>query len=205
MSPNRRLILLFLTLPSTILVFSLAGVGAAIAEGEYVQTGPYVGAAFAYGWENFEGSSSFAMSPGFDARLGWRVTEIFSFELEGEFMNEFSTRSLEVLSHDVRIWSIGGNLKANANLERVSWLARVQPFGLLGFGFYGSKEEITLPGIIPTFKNDHYDAMAKIGGGVDVYITPHILLTVDARYNFIFRGNTGLDYISATAGAAYRF
>jgi hypothetical protein len=205
MSPNRRLILLFLVLPSMIFTFSLAGVGAALAEGEYVQTGPYVGAAFAIGWENFRGSSDFATSPGFDARLGWRVTRIFSVELEGEYMNEFSTTSSGVIGNDVRIWTLGGNLKGSANLERVAWLARVQPFGLLGFGFYNSKEEIRLPGIIPKYTREHYDAMAKVGGGVDVYITPHIILTADARYNFIFRGNAALDYISATFGAAYRF
>lgn len=190
-----------LLLGSLLLCF---GSTSARAEPDYFHTGPYVGFDIALALENFRGSatSADAVLAG-DVRAGYRLNRIFSAEVLGEFTDDFSYASPGPWL-SVRMWSISANLKGSVDMSGWKpWLGRIQPYAVGGVGYY---QGWLFDSVDPTVGNDSVqDGMARLGGGVDVYILEKLLVAFEARYNFMFNGKRALDYWSFSMGPQYRF
>ncbi len=158
------------------------------AELPYTRRGLVAGLGAAAGVEFFDGDSATGAEPagGVAARAGFRCTERMSSELEYEWQRGFDVDG----GHPESLWA----LTSNAKLHLLT--GRVQPFALLGIGF--------LHGDIPGYKQ-RLDLTGRLGGGIDVYASEAIAISLDASY-VIPTGNVQkLDYISLGAGVQYHF
>jgi hypothetical protein len=86
--------------------------------------------------------------------------------------------------------------------DKLSPLARrFQPFATVGFGY------LTFDGDIrggPSF--DEWDFAARFGGGLDVYVTRNIAISVDTTYVLpVSDSLDDLDYVSVGWGVLFRF
>ncbi len=185
---------------------ALIGCGSvsASAESDYFHTGPYIGIDAALALENFRGSATSAdpVVAG-NVRAGYRLNRIFSGELVGEFTDDFSYASPGPWQ-SLRMWSVSANLKGSVDMSGWRpWLGRIQPYAVGGVGYY---QGWFFDSIDPTVGNNAVnDGMARLGGGIDVYILEKLLVAVEARYNFMFNGKRALDYWSLSLGPQYRF
>lgn len=191
----------------TMLMSSLSiGLGSsiAVAEPDYFQTGPYVGIDAVLALENFRGSATSAEPvAGGDVRVGYRLNRIFSAELFGEFPTDFSYASPGPWQ-SVRMWSVSANLKGSVDMSGWKpWLGRIQPYAVGGVGYY---QGWFFDSVDPTVSNQSInDGMARLGGGIDVYLFEKLLVAFEARYNFMFNGKRAMDYWSFGMGPQYRF
>jgi opacity protein-like surface antigen len=195
-------------------------------QNEFTRTGWYTGLSVMMGVENFQGSSAHDVTGGFDLRVGYRATPIFSFELDTSFLAKFPyepgqrdiTSNLlfgqppnllsshqEGFETEVSIWQLTGNLKASGDLSRFGdghLMQRFQPFGLLGIGVYNAKyDRLDVYG----GPYDNTDAVAKLGAGVDYYLSKRWVIALEGDYNFVFNGSRRLDYFGLALGAYMRF
>lgn len=184
----------------------LIGLGSsiAVAEPDYFQTGPYVGIDAVLALENFRGSATSADPvAGGDVRVGYRLNRIFSAELFGEFPYDFSYASPGPWQ-SVRMWSVSANLKGSVDMSGWKpWLGRIQPYAVGGVGYY---QGWFFDSVDPAVSNQAInDGMARLGGGIDVYLLEKLLVAFEARYNFMFNGKRAMDYWSFSMGPQYRF
>jgi opacity protein-like surface antigen len=175
-----------------------------VAEPDYFQTGLYVGIDAVLALENFRGSATSADPvAGGDVRVGYRLNRIFSAELFGEFPYDFSYASPGPWQ-SVRMWSVSANLKASVDMT--GWnprLGRIQPYAVGGVGYY---QGWFFDSVDPTVGNSAtQNGMARLGGGIDVYILEKLLVAFEARYNFMFNSKRAMDYWSFSMGPQYRF
>jgi opacity protein-like surface antigen len=216
-------------LRTAMLVSAFAWLGASAVRAEespFVRTGVYVGASMLMGVENFDDSVANNLAGGFDLRIGYRATSVFSFEIDGAYLYRFEyapgqrdlvthhttgqppnllSSSQEGFETQVSLWQITANIKANGNLARFGenyFLQRFQPYGLFGLGVYNAHYTR-----FDTFGGDYdnTDAVAKLGVGLDYYVTESIAIALEADYNFLFNGSRRLDYFGFSLGAFYRF
>lgn len=160
----------------------------------YARPGTYVAASATLAIENLEGSSQHDLSAGFQLRLGYRASEIFSTEIEIDYAHGFDDSPGP--EDTVGIYVLTANLKASAPL------GRLQPFGLLGLGFSSADFQSSNPLI---GRYDSTDGAAKLGLGLDYYLTRYVVLSASGEYNFVFSRGLSLDFMTLGFGAAYRF
>ena len=176
-------------------------------EDDFFREGLYVGIDAVYGFDNFRDQiAATSDSPGASARVGYRLTSIWSAELLAELMDAFDlTRAptgTPAFTQNVRIWHVSANIKGSVDLTRLSAsLARIQPYGVLGVGYY----QAWLNGSSTQPNQSVKDGMMRIGAGVDVYATSRLLVAVEGRYNAMFNRRNSLDYWSVSVGPQYRF
>ena len=198
-------------------------IGAAQVE-PYAREGPFVGGGFMYAVEQFDlhgledetGARLHATDGvGLDLRGGYRLHPNFAVEGNMQFYGDMeleSDRHDHSHHHDPDV--VGFNFAANA--KAYPFTGRVQPYGLFGMGV--GVLSIDFSG--DDFDHDHHhhdtqdDAafMLRFGGGIDVYVTPKVLIFTEASYNYLttdlhFQGGPGIgaDLIPITIGAQYRF
>jgi outer membrane protein W len=99
------------------------------------------------------------------------------------------------------------------NLKLVLPTWRIQPYLLLGIGgaFYQSEGSVLGTNL---FANDEWVLAGRVGGGIDFYLTRHLVLNVAATTvltadevssNFSAEDVGGLNYVAVQAGLQYRF
>jgi len=137
-------------------------------------------------------------SVGFNARGGYRFNPWVAAEVEFEFLPDSDAKNDGVKVAEVGTWAVTGNAKA------FPFHGRFQPFALLGLGAVHQRIEDTLGiGI-----DDSQTVVAgRMGGGVDVYATGNIVISID--FTYVLPGEKlkagGGDYVTFGWGAQYRF
>ncbi len=182
-------------------------------EGEHFgRPGWYVGGGFTWAFENFDFDEvnaytgvdlSASGSPGFDVRGGYRINEFVAIEADFQYYADFDVDAagFDVLSADA--FSFFGSVKG------YPLSGRVQPYGLFGIGVLRAELEDDLGFGV---SGDDAAFTLRFGGGLDVYVTEHVLLNLDVGYllvptdmNFGGPVDVGTDLIPLTVGAQYRF
>jgi opacity protein-like surface antigen len=140
---------------------------------------------------------------GFNARLGWRSHPHFAFELETEYINDF-TVSFSEGGIATKFDTLALTFTVNGKVPILT--GRIQPYGIAGAGliYYQIREGS---------KNDGTSFALRVGIGVDYYITEKIVANIEGSYVYptsrIDALGKGLpidvDYLSLGVGLAYRF
>jgi hypothetical protein len=81
---------------------------------------------------------------------------------------------------------------------------RFQPFATVGFGYLTGTIHASADGF--SGEGDDWDFAARFGGGLDVYVTRHIAISVDTTYVLpVSDALEGFDYLSVGWGVLFRF
>lgn len=184
-------------LPALLACLALASSTAARAQGDYARTGPYLGLAGSLGIyteeDDLVGSADIEEPLGLNARVGYRAHPHFAAEAEFEWLSE---ADVEVGGSDVATiesWIF------TANGKGYLLTGRVQPYGLVGLG--GMVSEVDGGG----FSDTEGDFAARLGGGVDIYITPNILGNLGVTYVIPTDDLDDFNFVSIGWGFGYRF
>jgi hypothetical protein len=128
-------------------------------------------------------------------RNGWGGGELHfewleGFDVKGDgFTAKIDGWSLSLDGKLYPLWALEGKLPPLAR--------RFQPFATVGFGY------LTFDG--PQGLGD-WDFAARFGGGLDIYVTRNIAISVDAAYVLpVSNALDGLEYVSVGWGILYRF
>jgi opacity protein-like surface antigen len=157
-------------------------------------------------------------SQGLNALVGYRVASWFAVELQYEWVDRYAIKgSLEApFAASGTIYDIEGQtLTANTKWIIPFW--RIQPYFLLGGGLAvadvsrGNLADalVALGGDIDA--GTHTNAAARVGLGLDLYLTEHILLNAQASSVLTtlkkpdLEDVDDLNYMSFAAGLQYRF
>lgn len=182
---------------------------------DFSHSGPYIGVGGSYVTDTFESDLEDALdtvlpgvsvdideSWGVNVVAGYRLLPFLAAEAEYEYIDEFDINA-SPLKATLEAQSVTGNLK---------WIVptwRIQPYLLTGVGFTRWKLEDKVGlGVSETST----DFAGRLGAGLDVYITKHILVTAGA--NAVLSATdfsvAGVDvepifYVGGQAGLQYRF
>jgi hypothetical protein len=119
-----------------------------------------------------------------------------------EWLDGFDVKADDLdVTIDVWALTLDGKLYPLAGLEqKLPALARrFQPFATVGFGYL----EVDVPSGVDS---DDWDFVARFGGGLDVYVTRNIAISVDATYVLpVTEDLEDLDYLSVGWGVLFRF
>jgi opacity protein-like surface antigen len=146
-------------------------------------------------------------SSGFNARVGYRCNARLSAEVEVEWLKGFGSDLTEpgfeqLAKIDFEPVVVTTNVKAYA------LTGRYQPFLLVGAGAMTADTEVREPvGLAFTSvrsKSDNAFAM-RFGGGIDLYATQNVVVSLEADYVLPFGNLDDLDYVSISWGIQYRF
>ena len=176
---------------------------------EFARRGWLIGVAGSYAIETFESDLQDAVgfsvdlsvdnSLGFNGRVGYRCHRWLSAEVEVEWLDRFKTD----LSAAGPI-NIGIDIEpvvVTANMKGYILTGRYQPFLLVGGGVMTAEfKSRGVPGSITL-----NEFTMRFGGGIDLYATKNVVVTVGADYVLPFDDLKDLDYISIGWGFEYRF
>ncbi len=133
---------------------------------------------------------------GFKMKAGYRFLEWAAVELEYEYLTGFDAKGSRVTYAEFEYMTLMANGKLYLPFDAV------QPFALFGVGaMYADLDDKTALG----FDTNDTDVAIRMGGGIDVYLTDHIAVVVDASYVLPTGDLKDLDYISIGWGVQYRF
>jgi len=160
----------------------------------YARPGFYVGVAGNYTIQNFDAPVDVANSLGASARVGYRWHPVIATELVVDYLDDFDLKDTGRLD--------GVTAAAAAKLYSGVFTGRVQPYvtGGLGIAHFNSKSRNG-----SNFDKDGTEFLARIGVGLDVYVTEAIALNVEAVYSRARGSLDGLDFVPILWGAQYRF
>ena len=177
---------------SALLVF--AGVGPALAEdNEWSRDGPYLAFILSVPFQTTEGGVD--IEPGFGGRGGYRFHPHFSGEVQFEWL---APRDVKRGGSNV------GKLKtvtATANAKGYLLTGPIQPYLLTGIGLMHSD----LDGKTGLPKKQSDDFLARFGGGVELYINPETVLTLESNYMLPTGDASDLDHVLVSFGIQIRF
>ncbi len=173
-------------------------------EDEFARRGWLVGVAGSYAIETFEDDAESDLhvdnSLGFNGRVGYRCHRWLSAEVEVEWLNGFEA--------DVSAPGFGKfatidvePLVVTANLKGYFLTGRYQPFLLVGGGVMTA--EFKSRGVAGSITLNEFTM--RFGGGIDLYATKNVVVTVGADYVLPVDNLKDLDYISIGWGFEYRF
>jgi hypothetical protein len=193
-------------------------------EGAFSESGPYVNLGGSFGIQNFSTNigreeknkgglllvqNENDFGGGLNFKLGARAIEWVAYELQFEYIakmdfNAFridKDEDLDDATYDriePNVFTTTLNIKVfplHSVLDGVLG-GRIQPYVVAGFGMLAATDtDIQTP-----------LSMATRGTlGVDVYITPEWSIFADGGYVYTWGNLKGMDYISASLGAAYHF
>jgi opacity protein-like surface antigen len=210
------------------IVFASAASGSAQAaerdQDDFARNGPFVGFAGVYAINTFEDNaeddinSALALlgyvatldvdeSFGVNVHVGYRFHPNFSAEFQVEWLDGFdadaSVMALPVgdiatVEIEPRVFS----LNAKGHLLT----GRYQPFLLVGLGALTAKVEVEDAVGFGLSDIERFSGFAaRFGGGIDVYATENIVVTVGADYVLPTGDVEDLDFVSIGWGFQYRF
>jgi hypothetical protein len=161
---------------------------AAPNEVSYVRRGLFAGLGGATAVEFFDGdgASGEEVGLGLNVRTGFRCSERESAELEFEWIEGFDGERPE----DAALWV----LTSNAKIALLT--GRIQPFLLAGIGILHGD---------PASRGPHTDLTGRLGGGVDVFVTQQLAVSLDASYVIPTGTVQQLDAVSIGWGLRYHF
>lgn len=192
---------------------ALALAAAARAQGNsaadsYARSGWYVGIGGHASIEQFD-EDSFRDSGGFDALAGYRLTRNVAVEAQLDWNSDFSDRGhfTGTCNSQTGPVTCQGDLTfdvltVTANAKALLPFGRVQPFVLIGGGVMRAAE-----GAFQSQSDGDVDAgyVARLGGGVDLYATRRLLLSLGAIYVLPTGTVSDLQYLSIGGNLQFRF
>lgn len=198
---------------------SLLGLLPAVAfadDEDFSHSGFYIGVGGSYVTDTFESDLEDALdsalpgvsvdideSAGVNVVAGYRILPFLAAEAEYEWIDEFDIKLNGTKAFTLEAQAVTANLK---------WIVptwRVQPYLLTGAGFtrWKLKDKIGL-GVSETST----DFAGRLGAGLDIYVTEHILVTAGANAvlsttDFSVAGQDvePIFYLGGQAGIQYRF
>lgn len=175
------------------------------SDGAYERSGLYVGGGLTGGFTTrlegqlteVPGVNDVEVDPsvGLTARAGVRVTPRFAVEAQYEWMEDFETSIAGTEVAETTTQTVTGNLKGYLGT------GRVQPYLSAGAGFLRAKSDDP----VTTFQRTDTDFALRFGGGLDVYLTEVIGVSLDTSYVLPTGDVEDLDYVSVGAGVFFRF
>ncbi len=179
---------------SALLVF--AGVGPALAEdNEWSRDGLYLAFILSVPFQTTEGGVD--IEPGFGGRGGYRFHPHFSGEVQFEWL---APRDIERGGSNVAELD---TVTATANAKGYLLSGRLQPYLLTGIGLMHSNLDAK-----PSFdflSETSDDFLARFGGGVEFYINPETVLTLESNYMLPTGDASDLDHVLVSFGIQIRF
>jgi hypothetical protein len=166
---------------SSILVATTAWAEDAGAPKDYARPGAYFGVNAAFALANFPNSEDPEHTWGASARLGYRFISLFAAEAEVDWYDDFGSGSVNL------------SATANAKVYPELWTGRVQFYLLGGLGFVtlDVDEELT-------------ELLGKAGGGLDIYLTEHIVANIEMSYALPFEELADFQYVPIKWGLQFR-
>jgi opacity protein-like surface antigen len=166
----------------------------------YGRPGFYIGFVAFGAIQTFDDPESvdFSNGGGFNLRVGYRLTEHIAINGQYEYADGFEASGSNPF--DVRdISSFTGNLKLYFGP------GRLQAFVEVGLGVFVTDDVGD-----DRFDNfDPYDfgtsGVARLGGGLDFYLTEKVVLSGEVDYMKPFKLNKEFSYVTIGAGVSYRF
>lgn len=181
---------------------------------DYARRGALVGVSLSYAHETYESdvepsgtNLSVKDSLGMRGRAGYRCHRYASADLQIEWLDEFKGKLFEdgmghVADFDVEPIVATANARGYVPL----FGDRVQPFVLFGAGLASVKTVLRDVQGAGGRKTDRTTEFAlRAGGGIDFYVTPNIVLTLESDYMQAFDDLKDFDYVSIGLGAQYRY
>lgn len=145
-------------------------------------------------------------------RTGWGGGELHFEWLEKFKVDDPKVEVADVELDDVKAEVDGWALTLDGKLYPL-WLVedqlpplarRFQPFATVGFGYLTGTIDVTVGGF--PLEIDDWDFVARFGGGLDVYVTRNIAISVDATYVLpVSDALADMDYLSVGWGVLFRF
>lgn len=198
------------------LLLCLVSAAAHADDEDFSHSGLYLGVGGSYVTDTFESSLEDALddvfpgisidveeSLGANAVVGYRILPFLAIEAEYEWIDEFEIKVFGVKAATLEAQTLTGNLK---------WIVptwRIQPYLLTGAGVTRWKLEDKLGFSVSETSTDF---AGRLGVGLDLYVTPHILLTAGANAvltatDFSVAGEKvePIFYVGGQAGLQYRF
>ncbi|NKB81035.1 MAG: outer membrane beta-barrel protein [Nitrospirales bacterium] len=164
---------------------------------KYDQSGFYAGVGGLYAIENFDANGiDIDNAPGFNFRVGYRLTSHWAVEAMGERVDDFDFR-VSGVNGSVDTWT--GTL----NGKFFFLTDRFQPYGLFGLGFM--RGHVRASSAFGSASATETDLALRFGGGVDSYITEHWLINTEVSYVLPTGDIDDIDYVSLGLGIQYRF
>ena len=173
----------------------------ALADTEYTRPGAYIGLAGIYAVDASAISAETENSMGLAARLGYRLGPNLAIEGQFEWVDGFDITARA--GSRFESWSLTGNLKG------LLLTGRIQPFGVLGMGVMRTRFIDAGAGLPPPF--DVYSNLTRsgfamrFGGGVELYVTRNIVVSLDGSYVLPTGSVQDLDYVAFGFSAQWRF
>ncbi len=165
------------------------------------RTGAYVGGGVLYAVEDLDDAGvGFGDSWGFDARGGYRVHRNIAVEGQLQYFDEFGAGvSTPFGRADLDLQG----LAVTANAKGYPLTGRIQPYSLLGIGFSWFEATARLRGLTAT--DSSVDFVFRGGGGIDFYLTDHVVLNAEATYLLVTGDFDNGGVIPIVLGVHYRF
>ena len=192
-----------------------------IDKDDFARRGWSVGVAGTYAFQEFEDDAEMdyrkELGPdvnlavdnsfGFNARVGYRCNARLSAEVEVEWLKGFNSDLTEpgfdqLAKVDFEPVVVTTNFKAYA------LTGRYQPFLLVGAGAMTADTKVREPvGLsFTSVRNESENAFAmRFGGGIDLYATQNVVVSLEADYVLPFSNLNDMDYVSISWGVQYRF
>lgn len=163
---------------------------------EFTRRGAFVGLGFSYQVPGFQGDFrdlDFGDSWGFNARGGYRFFDWLAVEGVADYADDFGASDGD---QSFKLFSATGNAKL------ILPLGRFQPYLGAGIGLLWA----TAAGR-SFFELDDVDVgfAGRVGGGLDLYVTPHVSLYVDNAWTMATPDAADLYYYSLGVGGRYNF
>jgi opacity protein-like surface antigen len=163
---------------------------------DYARTGMYLAVSGVYVVENWAGSNDDAGaedSQGFNLRVGARISEWASIELELEWIDDFfpderQDFQLVTVVANTRVYPLGG---------------RIQPFALAGLGIVATV--VDHRDRDSSVKQSNADWGFRAGAGVDLYLTDQIAVSIEATQTWTVGDVKNIHHVSIGIGILYRF
>jgi len=199
---------------SVVVAILMASASAAQAEDDdYARSGPYIGVAgigviYTRAEDDLEDEGFVSVDVdnplGVNARAGYRMHPYVAAEVQFEWVSESNIEAFGVAVAEFDSWILTANAKGYilTRLMDDFGIGRVQPFAIAGIGLMQSEIDDKL-GLAISDKDEAF--AARLGAGVDLYITPNILGSLDVTYVLPSPDLNGLDYVAFGLGFQYRF
>lgn len=168
----------------------------------FARQGAYVSIGGFFGLENFDREAAIENPQGpvdisgddagvLDLRAGYRFHDYFSGEFLFRFYSGFEVKEQNTGADDkFDGWSMSLNAKA------YGMLGAIQPYALFGAG-----------GLVFTEKagNDDAGFIARLGGGIDLYLTDHLVVEAEASYTLPAGDIEDFQFATFGGSIQYRF
>jgi len=146
-------------------------------------------------------------SPGFNGRVGYRCHPRFSAEVEVEWLHGFDAVLTQFGAVQLATVEVDP-LVVTANAKGYLLTGRYQPFLLIGAGAMSAdikvRDPVGLSFTAVRSESENVFAM-RFGGGIDLYATKNLVVSLEADYVYPFGNLDELDYVTISWGFQYRF